>query len=266
MEKLAPPIKKYLTGKRPSHSSTENLHTNFKNLDKNALLFVFNKAEYLTMEFKPTKKAVADGLIDTCDRKVLWNLEKVQQKLGELGMVVDRQSVNQEIKDEDDNGEPRWVNLGTIATYFNTTAKTLGQWLDKLGYKDSDGMGNQLAMDAGLAMVSEMNAGGKKTRKITMWNLYPTQRILLEAGYELDFDYEKTLKGTGKSSDVSVVTVDDRARELAQEFTKLFKNKETRRECQKLVKGQPKIIIQKVEEILKKPGFISNGTYLKYIK
>lgn len=266
MEKLEPPVKRHLSGKRPTHSSTENLHSNFRALDKNALLFVFSKAEYLTMEFKPTKKAVTDGLIDSCEKKVLWNLNNVQQKLGELGMIVDRQSVNQDLKDEDDDGEPRWVNLGTIATYFNTTAKTLGKWLDELGYKDDDGMGSQLAMDRGLATVSEMNAGGKKTRKITMWNLYPTQRVLLEAGHELDFDYGKSLKGTGKSSDVSVTTVDDRAKEFAKNFATMFKNKEQRKGCEKLVKGQPKIVIEKAEKLLNKPGFISSGKYLKYIK
>ena len=77
-------------------------------------------------ERKPTKKAVDDGLIDSCEQKALWNLEKVQEKLSELGMPVERSIVNQEIKEPDD-GEPRWVNLGTIGTYFNVTANTIGK-------------------------------------------------------------------------------------------------------------------------------------------
>lgn len=267
MERLEPPIKKYLTGKRPTHSATTDLSKNFKNLDPNALLFIFHKAGYLTEEYKPTKKAVEDGLIDTCEKKALWNLDNVEEKILESGMKVERQSVNQEIKDNT-GGKPTFVGLGVIATYFNVTANTIGKWLDDLELRDDDKMGNQEAMDKGLATVVEMNAdsAGKKTRKIAMWDLILTQEILLEAGHELDFDYAKTLKGKGKNSDVTVTTVDDRAREFAKEFSRLFKDTSLRKELPALVKKQPKIIIQKAEELLKKPGFISDGTYLKYIR
>lgn len=37
-----------------------------------------------------------------------------------------------------------------------------------------------------------------------MWDLYLTQRVLLECGHELDFDYESTLRGTGLNGDVTV--------------------------------------------------------------
>lgn len=265
MEKLEPPIKKYLMGKLPTHSSTTDLASNFKELDSNALLFVFHKADYLTMDFKPTKTAVADGLIDTCEKKVLWNLDSVLAKLNELGLKAERAFVNQEIKGTS-NGEPRWVNLGTLATYFCVTANTVGKWLDDLDLRDEEKMGSQEAVDRGLSLVSEMNAGGKKTRKISMWDLYPTQKVLIDAGHALDFDYAESLKGKGKSSDVKVTTIDDRARDFAKEFSKLFKNPETRKECQPLVKKQPKIVVEKAENMLKKPGFISTGKYLKYVR
>lgn len=267
MEKLTPPIKKYLTGKRPTHSSTTDLSKNFKNLDPNALLFIFNKEGYLTEEYKPTKKAVEDGLIDTCDKKVLWNLDNVEAKIKDSGMNVERQSVNQEIRDTG-NGEPKFVGLGVIATYFNVTANTIGKWLDALELRDDEKMGTTDAMDKGLATVVEMNAdsAGKKTRKIAMWDLYLTQQVLLEAGHELDFDYEKSLKGKGKNSDVTVSTVDDRALEFAKEFSSIFKDTSRRKELPALVKKQPKIILKKAEELLKKPGFITEGIYVKYIR
>lgn len=267
MEKLEPPIKRYLTGRRPSHSSTADLSKNFKNLDPNALLFIFNKAGYLTEEYKPTKKAVEDGLIDSCEKKVLWRLDKVEEKIKESGMNVERQSVNQEIKDNT-GGEPKFVGLGVIATYFNTTANQIGKWLDELDLRDDEKMGNQTAMDKGLATVVEMNAdsAGKKTRKIAMWDLILTQEILLEAGHELDFDYEKSLKGKGKNSDVKVSTIDERAKEFAKEFTSMFKNPSTRKQCPVIVRKQPKLILKKAEELMKKPGFLTNDTYLKYCR
>lgn len=267
MEKLEPPIKRYLTGRRPSHSSTADLSKNFKNLDPNALLFIFNKAGYLTEEYKPTKKAVEDGLIDSCEKKVLWKVDAVKEKLHELGMTVERQSMNQTIKDNT-GGEPKFVGLGVIATYFNVTANTIGKWLDDLDLRDDEKMGNSEAMDKGLATVVEMNAdtAGKKTRKIAMWDLVLTQEVLLEAGHELDFDYEKSLKGKGKNSDVTVTTIDDRAREFAKEFTQLFKNPETRKQCSVIVRKQPKLVLKKAEELMKKPGFLTNDVYLKYCR
>lgn len=265
MTKLAPPVKRYLTGKLPSHSGSQSLANNFKELHKDALIFVFLKAGYMSEEGKPTKKALADGLIDSCEGKALWNLDKVQESLLSLGMNAERKSVNQEIKEPDDM-EPRWVNLGTIGTYFNVTANTVGKWLDKLEFRESDGMGSQSAMDLGLVTVSEMNAGGKKTRKIAMWNLYPVQRVLVEAGYELDFDYEKVHKGSGKNSDVQVTTIDERAKQFAKDFVKTFKEIDERHKCRAMIKEQPSIVLKKAEVLLNKPGFFTKNDYLKYMK
>lgn len=265
MERLSPPVKKYLTGKLPTHSSTQDLYKNFKNVDENALLFVFMKNGFFDSERKPTRKAVQEGLIDSCDGKALWNLDNVQKKLMELRFSSERQVVNQEIND-DSLGEPRWVNLGTIATYFNVTSNTIGKWLDSLGFRGDDKHANDKAFSYGLAKISEMNAGGKKTRKITMWNLIPVQKVLVEAGHELDFDYSKTLEGKGKNSNVEVTTIDDRAKQFAKDFSYYFKKSETRKECVRLVQKTPKPILLRAEKILKKPGFILNNEYKKYIK
>lgn len=263
MEKLPPPLKKYLSGKLPTHSSTVSLSENFRNLDENVLFFVFNKAGYLNDDRKPTKQAVSDGLIDTCERKALWNLEAVDKKLNEMGVHVERQVVNQDMDDTDD-GIPKWVNLGTISTYFSVSANTVGKWLDELNLREGT-MANDSAMEQGLAMVTEMNAGGKKTRKITMWNLVLTRELLVDNGHELDFDYDRVLKGRGKNSDVQVVTLDDRAKEFAKNFVETFKDPVKRYECDKMVRSQPQVLLKKAEEILKKPGFLTQEKYKKYL-
>jgi len=267
MENLAPPVNRYLTGKLPSHSSSTKLSENFKDLDSNALKFILFKGEYMTQEGKPTKKAANDGLIDRCEKSVLWNLEKVQEKLDELNFPVERQYVNQELTNIN-SADPVWVNLGTLGTYFNATANQIGKWLDELGLREANGMATKEALDFGLATEMEMNADsrGKKTRKINQWDLQLMQARLVEAGHPLDFDYEATLKGKGRNSDVSVDSLDSRARDFAKEFLKLFKDPETRGQTPALVKKQPKMILKKAEDLLKKPGFITDGIYLKHLK
>lgn len=265
MEKLEPPMKKYLTGRRPTHSSSQNLHQNFASMDKTMMVNIMQAGGYMNNEGAPTRKSLDDGLIDTCERKALWNLDNVEKILLKAGLKPTRQSVNQEIKVPED-GKPRFVNLGTIATYFNVTANTIGKWLDALELRDSDGMGNEEAMDKGLATIVEMSAGPNKTRKIAMWELVLTQEILLQNGHELDFDYNKTLKGNAKNSDVQVSSIDERAKEFAKEFISLIKDPKRRYETEKLVRKTPKPIVKKAEELMKKPGFITTGKYLNIIK
>ena len=142
------------------------------------------------------------------------------------------------------------------------------RWLDELGYREEGGMASDHALEQGLATTFEMATGQGKnqTRKITHWNLHLVQRILVEAGHPLDFDYEKSLKGTGRNGDVKVETVDDRARAFAKEFAKLFKDKERRRvEVPKLLRKTPKVIQRKGEEILGKPGLLTKEIYKKYL-
>lgn len=265
MQELTPPVNRHITGKLPTHSSSVKLASNFKDLDKNALLFILNKAGYMSVEGKPTKAAAEAGLIDRCEKSALWNLEKVSETLTALGQHTERAYVNQELP-EYASMEPIWVNLGTLGTYFNATAKTVGKWLDDLGLKDDEGMASGEALDQGLASVMEMNAGGKKTRSINHWNLRLMQEKLMAAGHPLDFDYEKNLKGTGRNSDVEVTSIDGRAREFAKEFLKLFKDPATRTQSIDLVRKNPTLIVKKAEVLMKRPGFISSGEYLKHMK
>lgn len=263
MEKLPPPVKRYLTGKNPSHSSTSKLHENFVNIHENALRFVLHKNGLVDDNYKPTKQAVQEGYIDVCDRKALWKIDNVLIFLQGSGMKTKRQIVNQEIE-MPLSGEPQWVNLGTIGTYFNVSANEIGKWLDKLDLRGDDKLGSNEAVDKGLVSVKEMSAGpGKKTRKIAMWNLHLVVDILKENGYELDFDYEKTLQGTGKNSNVEVSSLDTKIKEFTKEFVQLYKKPDTRSKAIILAKKQPKPFLVKSENLLKKPGFFTEGKYLR---
>lgn len=251
-------------GAFPSHSLTSTLSENFQNLDKNALVWILNNAGYMTKEGKPTKKSATEGLVDSCESKALWNLELLNLKLTELGNSYERKAVNQNVS-RNSSGEPQWVNLGTVGSYFSVSATAVGKWLDELDLRDDEGMANAESLDKGLANTVEMNAGKNKTRKITQWNLELIQELLMEAGHYLDFDYEKSLKGSGRNSDVRVESVEDRVKEFAREFTKMFKDTSVRRNLPQLVRRTPKPIQKKAEELMKKPGFITEGKYLRYL-
>lgn len=264
--RLEPPVKRYLLGKLPSHSSSVSLADNFKNVDNYAIMFVLSKGGYVDNDFKIQRKALVDGLVDVCERNALWNLEKVQDFLSNEGLYVERVYVNQKLS-VSSQGNPQWVNLGTVATYFNVSAHQIGKWLDSLGLRD-DSMPTEDAVKRGLATITEMNTttNGKKKRKIAMWELSLIQEILVKHGHPLDFQYDTVLKGKGRNSDVEVITIDSKARDFAKEFSQLFKNPKTRSETVRLVSKTPKIIITKAEVLLNKPGFISQNEYKKYIK
>lgn len=263
---LEGPVKRYTSGAFPTHSETGKLAENFKNMNPLALQFMLHKEGWMSEAGKPTKKAAEAGLVDRCVNSALWNLKTLQERLEALGNTLERQAVNQELK-EPKGTEPSWANLGTIGTYFSASATIVGRWLSELGYRTEDGMATDEALEEGLATNFEMATGqGKnKTRKITHWNLYLVQKILMEAGHPLNFDYEKSLKGSGRNSDVKVETVDDRARAFAKEFVRIFKDKEERRSLPSLVSKTPKIIQQKAEELIGKPGFITRESYKQHL-
>lgn len=275
MAELEPPTKRHLSGRRPTHSSTASLASNFSGLHQRALVYILVQQGYMrqavskdgtSTAYKPTRKALDDGLIDTCSKTLLWNLQAVQDALTDAGMHVERASVNQDIK-APATGEPQWVNLGTLATYFNTTANQIGKWLDELGYREPSKLPSQKAIDESLSNTVEMNAGGKKTRKVALWNLYLTQKKLLEAGHELDFDYNKTLKGTGRNSDVTVSEdMNARVRRFVQEFTEAFKDPDHRYRCIRMVKNTPKQVLKKAEQLMNRPGFLTQEQYKEYIR
>jgi len=266
MEKLDGPLIKYTSGAFPSHSATAKLASNFKGLDANALRFILFKQGWVTDAGKPTKKAAADGLVDAHEGKVLWNLAVVEGQLSTLGNNFERAAVNQELK-EPASAEPQWVNLGTIASYFSVSANEVGKWLDKLELRDEEKMATNEAMERGLATIVEMSAGPGKnqTRKINHWNLYDVQKLLIEDGHYLNFDYEASLKGKGRNSDVQVDTVEGRAKLFAKEFAELFKDKARRRELPEFVRKTPKPIQKKAEELIGRPGFITTGAYVRHL-
>lgn len=267
MQQLTAPVNRHITGKLPTHSKSGTLASNFKSLDQNALKFILVKAGYLNEDGKPTKAAANAGLLDRCEKTFLWNLDVLEKTLFKLGNPVRRQYANQTLPPMA-TSEPVWVNLGTLGTHFNVSAKVVGKWIEDLHLKGKDGMATEETLSRGLATVTEMAAGpqGKKTRKINQWNLRPMQELLMKAGHPLDFDYEKSLKGTGKNSDVQVTTIDARAKEFAKEFLEAFNNPETRSQTQHLVRKTPKLIQTKAEALLKRPGFITTGEYLKHLK
>lgn len=265
MERLEGPSKKYTTGAFPSHSSNSRLADNFAELEDVALRFIMQKEGWVGDTGKPTKRAATLGLVDAVGNEFLWNLEKLLKALNDLGNKFTRAAVNQELPDPP-KGEPQWANLGTIGTYFSVSAKVVGDWLDELNLRE-DGMASNRAIEEGLATVLEMSTGQGKnqTRKINHWNLHAVLSLLKENGHYLNFDYAKTLKGSGKNSDVKVETIDDRARAFANEFARIFKDKQARRELDQLVSKTPRIIQTKAEEMLKRPGFISKGLYKNYL-
>lgn len=266
VNKLVGPLQKYTLGAFPSHSATSTLHENFQGLDANALRFILFKQGWVTDKGAPTKKSATDGLVEAIEGKVFWNLKETEARLNGLGNAFERKAVNQEIKLSDD-GAPRWANLGTIASYFSVSANEIGKWLDKLELRDDKNMATNEAMERGLATIVEMSTGQGKnqTRKINHWNLHAVQQLLLDDGHYLNFDYEASLKGKGRNSDVKVETIDDRARAFAKEFTAVFKDKTRRKELPELIRKAPKPVLVKVDQLIGRPGFTAQGLYLKYL-
>lgn len=262
MKILEPPINRHILGKMPTHSKSAPLASNFKDLEQTALRFILTKAAYLSSEGRPTQEAVKAGLLDKCEKLFLWNLDELEKELRRLGVTTSRQFANQELPPIE-SSEPVWVNLSTLGSYFNASGATVGKWISELKLKDRDGMASEPTIERGLATVVEMSAGGNKTRKINQWNLRPMQRLLMKAGHPLDFDYEKSLKGKSKNSDVAVTSIDSRVDEFVDEFVKLLKDPAMKTQLQSLVKRTPKIILKRAEAKLQKPGFITEGRYLR---
>lgn len=216
---------------------------------------------YLSPEGKATRRAAEAGLLASCEKKLIWNVGAVAEILETGGLKVRRQAVNQTLE-AGPPGEPVWGNLGTLGTYFSVSAVVVGQWIDALGLREAKEP-TQEALDGGLAVQREMDAGQGKTRKITHWELNLMKQRLMEAGHELDFDYAATLRGRGLNSDVEVTTIEGRARRLYEEWRELYLVPATRDSSWKVFDKQPKFIIEKVEALMERPGFIQRKEYLK---
>ena len=267
MAVLPPPTKRYLLGRRPTHSTTKVLTSNYSQPEAGRVTAVLQKGGYLTGEGKPTRRALDSGLVDQCGRHLIWNLDRVSQCLAAQGCEVVRRSVNQEIATPRGGG-PSWVNLATIGTYFSVSARQVGSWLSEVGLRDAQGGPTREAVDRGVATIVQMSAGGDRTRPVTLWDLYLTQRVLLEGGHELDFDYESTLRGTGRNSNVTVTEgMDGRVREVAGRFLALFRDPGTRYQCVSLVNTTPRPVLREVECLLgRDPGWLTEGRYKEHIR
>ena len=266
MAVLEGPVKRHTLGRRPSHSSTVNLADNFEHIGSDGLLRLLISGGYMGDSGKPTRRALDEGLLDSCGRKVLWNLGRVGGFLESCGVNPQRCSVNQEVRSPAGGG-PSWVNLGTVGTYFSVSARTVGLWLDELGLRDANGLGSPKAQDMGLSTVVEMSAGGDRTRKVALWDLYGVQRVLLEAGHELDFDYESTLKGRGRNSDVVVSEdMDGRVRSFVEQFMREFRDPVHRYRCVRLVKQTPTPVLRQAEVMMGRPGFLVGGRFKEYVR
>lgn len=263
MQSLEQPVQRHISGKLPTHSEITALHTHWQDLDKMACRWVLHQQGYVDERGKPQRKAVDDGLIDRCGRTALWNLAIVQEVFEQHGMQLERAYANQE-PPINTTGAPVWANLGTIATYFGVSANAIGKWLHELEYRNDDGTPTKDSFDTMLVNTVQMNAGGKKTRDVYHWDLHRIIDILMEAGHPLNRDYEQNLKGRGKNSDVVVETLEDRVKDFTKTFVKLYKDPETRAEAKALARKTPRGILQRAEQLMQRPGFLTTQEYLKY--
>lgn len=280
--KLEPPLNQYLTGSNPSHSSLNDLSKHVKAWSQDEIIELLTSAGCIN-EGKPTRDAATRGIIDLCERKVLWNLLETKKALIAQDRVETLKKANLEAaRKRDNSGEPRFVDLGTIGTYFGVSNIVIGKWLDELGLRgkpqmklNSSGavdmldMANQAkqkqangfigkeptekALNAGIARKLTVTNSKKKEIEITQWNLDLCKAVFLKAGHKEN--HEARLKGTGKNSDVKVITADDRARELYLKW-KGFMNKGDKVNADKVFDKQPKVILLKVEGLMNKPGFL----------
>lgn len=292
--KLDQPIETYLTGDNPTHTPLSRLSLHAKAWTQEEIVDMFTIAGYLDMDGKVTKHAVQSHLVDTCGGKVLWNLLESKKAIIAQHRIREQARGAQEaarLKKLEDR-EPKWVDLGTVGTYFGASAVMIGRWLDMLGLrviqkmdtnesgavdmldvaraKQSEQQGQFIskkpsdkAFDSGLARILTVTNHKKKEVEITQWNLELCKAVLVRSGHELDTERKMTLKGKGKNSDVKVITIDDRAKEIYGNWRKLYNDPTTRKSSWDVFNKQPKPILLKIEALMNRPGFITEKRWLK---
>lgn len=292
--KLDQPIETYLTGDNPTHTALSRMSTHAKAWTQDEIVDMFKIAGYLDPEGKVTKHAVQSRLVDSCGGKVLWNLLESKKALVAQHRIKEQARGATEaarLKKLEDS-EPKWVDLGTIGTYFGASAVMVGRWLDKLGLriipkmetnesgsvdmldiaraKQSEQQGqfvskkpSDKAFDSGLARTLTVTNRKKQEIDLIQWNLELCKTLLVRAGHDLDTERKMTLKGKGKNSDVKVITVDDRAKELYAKWRKLYNDPKTRKSSWDVFNKQPKPIILKVEALMNRPDFITGKRWLR---
>lgn len=288
--KLEGTVDQYLKGDKPSHCALVNLQKHIKVWPQEEMEMLLKINGYLSEEMKPTKLAAQKGIIDLCEKKVLWNILETKKALISAHQLVTSKKAQQEAARQAKADKlaqgPSWVDLGTIGTYFGVSNIVVGKWLDQLGLRgvktmerNSSGdfdmldMANQAkekqakgflgkdptqkALDMGAAQKITVTDRKQKEIEITQWNLELCKAVLVKAGHELN--HGAMLKGKGKNSNVTVITADDRARELYQKWQLLVKQGK-KAEADKIFEKQPKPILLKVEALMNRPGFLVKQT------
>lgn len=256
MAKLQVPIGQYTSGSKPTHTSTVKLGTIFKDINQETLLVILETAG-LVKNGKPTRKSIEEEYADTCQKFILWNIEKIEELLKTAGLTPTRIPANQELPKE-----TSMVSLTTIASYFDVSGVVVGKWLKELGLRDEKGVPLKKILRENKAEKISYKDGGQ-SRTFYKWDLVWTLKKLQEAGHIFEFNFEKSLKGKGNDGDVKVTTIQDRARETAKQFAKLYNDIKTREESYYLIEKQPRMVVEEIEKILKKPGWITTGKYKK---
>lgn len=251
MRVLDQPLAKYVRGCYPSHCGTQQLTEAF-NLPAQTTETVLDALGFVH-HGKPTKAALEAGVLDRHQGHVLWNIQAVLDAITPSIPGAGRVPMNQELPNVE---EGHFTSASTIGTYFNVSGKKIGQWLREEGIQQRNGKPTRESIKTKLAEVVTASTAGGKTEAY-LWDLRRTLELLQSAGHLFDYDYEKTLKGRGKNSDVRVTTLEGRAAELAQEFqesvTSSNKNK-----CAHIIKNAPAKLLRSIEAKLQyPPGFLS---------
>lgn len=294
--KLPPPLDAHLRGTPPTHGSLASLGRHLARPQEEVTAFL-RQEEYLTTEGKITRRALVDGLVDTCEGKPLWRVARVRSfleahKPSEGGKTSVRPSATAAKRGTTPpvRTEPAWVDLDTVGTYFAVGKVQVGRWLDQLGMRaapevernergevDMLAMANQAkekqakgflskepterALQAGVARKLPLVGKGGKEFEVTQWNLDLTKALLVRAGHELDTEHTWALKGKGRNSNVKVGGVEARARELYSQWAKLYKDPRERWRIPSLFRGQPTALLELVEAEMKMPGYLTSGRY-----
>lgn len=304
--KLEPPVAQYITGNNPTHCAKKNIVKYVTNIAEAQLNNRLRENGYISLEEKPTKQALNDGIVDSCDGKILWNIDKIKQfiknETPSESVLTSSTTPDSRASNPSSNNtpskrpvrtEPAWVDLGTIGTYFGVGNVVIGKWLDHLGFrakptmqKNESGAVDMLdmareaqkkqidgfigkeptekAFNMGLARTITVTNRKQQEIDIVQWNLDLCKAVLVKAGHPLDTEHKMALKGKGKNSDVKVNGMDKRAQELYVEWAKLYNNPADRWKIKKLFSGQPILLLNKVEELMQMPGYISNKKYMDH--
>lgn len=287
---------------KPTHIAASKLSRHVKFTTSENIQQVLHAEGYIESSGTITKKAEFEGLAIPYEDRRVWVRTAITKKLLELTKdqkttivqsnkkPASKEAINIRSKPQTTD-QIKWVDLDTIGTYFGVSKIKVGKWLDEIGLRkmpeiptDSDGstdmldMANQSkkkqnggfiskeptekALERGFA---QQNTFKVKDKTVTgyKWNLEMVKKAFIKKGHELDHDKTMTLKGKGKNSNVSVDSVEGRAKKLYQEWKQLHNNPSTRNQSWKVFDKQPRGILIGVEKLMGRPRFLQDKQYLK---